>query len=519
MNTNFDVLICGMGPTGATLAGLLGQRGVRVAVFDRLPDLYPLPRAIGLDHEAMRIMQELGVAERIAPYIADYRPSVYLGMDGQMIKRLDTLPPPHPLSWSPNYVFNQPAFERTLRARLQELDTVEAHVEAEVTDSGQDDTQVWLQVRLKGHATPVRFTGQYLVACDGGSSPIRKRLGILLEDLGFDEPWLVVDAEVPDGKLQELPQTMVQYCEAARPATFVVGPGNHRRWEIMLEPGESTDADFPDEKLWPLLSRWIRPGEARLMRRAAYRFHGLLARAWRQGRTFLAGDAAHMTPPFMAQGMVQGLRDAHNLAWKLDRVLHGRSPDRLLDTYFEERSPHVRQTTLAAMDLGRVICERDPAKARARDAALLAEQGAEVKTTYRQQMIPGLTGGAIAAATPAAGTVFPQPLVRCEAGTTRLDDLAGNDFLVVVDGFLPGPLRPDYLTLAARIGARIIELAPPHGGQDTLQITERDTLLRDWFRAQAASVAVVRPDRYTFGTARTLDEGLNLLKDCEDAVE
>lgn len=519
MVTSFDVLICGLGPVGATLAGLLGQRGLRVAAFDRLPDLYPLPRAIGLDHEAMRIVQELGVSERMADYIADYMPSVYLGMDGKPIKRLDTIPQPHPLAWAPNYVFNQPAFERVIRARLLELPTIQTFLETEVVDSGQDDTQAWVQARLKGQSEPVRFTGQYLVACDGGSSPIRKRVGIQLEDLGFDEPWLVVDAVVPEEKLKDLPQTMVQYCEAERPATFVVGPGNHRRWEIMLEPGESTDAEFPDEQLWPLLERWIKPGEAQLMRRAAYRFHGLVARAWRQGRILLAGDAAHMTPPFMAQGMVQGLRDTHNLAWKLDRVLQGKSSHRLLDTYFEERSPHVKQTTLAAMALGRVICERNADKARARDVALREEQGGEVKTAYRQQMIPGLGAGLVAQATPAAGVMFPQPRVACGTRSGRMDDLVGGQgALIVVNGALPESVRTDYLSLAADLDARIVELAPSRGDGEILQITEKDALLSGWFGAHGATIAVVRPDRYTYGTAGSWAEGLELLKKFKEAL-
>lgn len=518
MVTDFDVLISGLGPTGATLAGLLGQRGLRVAVFDRLPDLYPLPRAIGLDHEAMRIVQELGVSGRMAGHIADYRPSEYLGMDGKLIKRLDVMPEPHPLAWAPNYVFDQPAFERVIRERLTELATVRTFLEAEVLDSGQDDSRAWAKVKLKEQAEPVRFTGQYLVACDGGSSPIRKRAGIQLEDLGFDEPWLVVDAMVPDEKLRELPQTQVQYCEAQRPSTFVVGPGNHRRWEIMLEPGESADGEFPDAQLWPLLERWIKPGEAHLMRRAAYRFHGLVARAWRKGRILLAGDAAHMTPPFMAQGMVQGLRDAHNLAWKLERVLEGQSSDRLLDTYFDERCPHVRQTTLTAMELGRVICERDPEKARARDAALRAQQGGVVKTAYRQQMIPSLAGGLIAQGASAAGTMFPQPWIVCEDFVGRMDDLLGSRTLVVLDGDLPDELRDAYLALAARVGARVVAFVTTSARGEILRVTEKGSLLKDWFRAQGARVAVVRPDRYTYGAGGSWTEGLGLLESLARAL-
>ena len=342
----FDVIIAGLGPTGATLAGLLGQSGMRVAILDRLPDLYPLPRAIGLDQESMRIVQQLSVSDKMSPHIAPYRPSEYLGMDGQLIKRLDTLPEPHMLGWAPNYVFDQPGFEKVLRARLADLPNVQVFLEAEIQATGQDSACAWADVLLRGQTASTRLSADYLVACDGGSSPIRKRLGISLEDLNFDEPWLVVDAIVPDEKLALLPQTQVQYCEAARPCTFVVGPGNHRRWEIMLLEGDSLSPEFPEEELWPLLSRWLKPGEAKIWRAASYRFHGLVANAWRRERIFLAGDAAHMTPPFMAQGMVSGMRDAHNLAWKLTRVLQGRSPQSLLDTYMQERRPHVRQTIL-----------------------------------------------------------------------------------------------------------------------------------------------------------------------------
>ena len=210
-------------------------------------------------------------------------------------------------------------------------------------------------------------------------------------------------------QLAELPQTQVQYCEPERPCTFVVGPGNHRRWEVMLKPGDSLSADFPAEELWPLLARWVKPGEVKLWRAAAYRFHGLVAERWRSGRILLAGDSAHMTPPFMAQGMVQGIRDAQNLAWKLTRVLEAKSPGALLDSYGTERTPHVKATTTAAIALGRVICERDPERAKARDAKLLAEHDGEIRTTIRQNMIPDIACGIIAHDSPGAGSLFPQP--------------------------------------------------------------------------------------------------------------
>jgi 3-(3-hydroxy-phenyl)propionate hydroxylase len=515
----FDVIIVGLGPTGATLAGLLGQAGVKVAVFDRLPDLYPLPRAIGLDQEAMRIVQELGLGERMAPHIAAYRPSEYRGMDGQLIKRLDTLPEPHLLGWAPNYVFDQPAFERVLRNRLAELPSVRVFLQAEVDATGQDPNAAWADVRLADQPAVTRFSARYLVACDGGASPTRKRLGIDLEDLQFDEPWLVVDTIVTDEVAARLPQTQVQYCEAARPSTFVVGPGNHRRWEIMLLDGDSLSPEFPEDELWPLLARWIRPGEAQLWRAAAYRFHGLVAKAWRRDRTMLAGDSAHMTPPFMAQGMVGGMRDAHNLAWKLARVLHGLSAPTLLDSYEVERRPHVTQTIVTAMGLGRIICERDPERATERDARLRAQHGGEVKTEFRQNMIPNLENGIRAAAGPLSGALFPQPCVQALGFSGRLDDLTGARTRVVVRGRLPDPDKARYLGAIAPLNGVLVELGEPGSlSGPYLQVQEALPLLGPWMDQHRSCAVVVRPDHYVYGAASCHDDALRLIHDFEAAL-
>ncbi|MBP8019162.1 MAG: bifunctional 3-(3-hydroxy-phenyl)propionate/3-hydroxycinnamic acid hydroxylase [Hylemonella sp.] len=519
-----DVIIVGMGPTGATLAGLLGQVGVSVAIFDKLPNLYPLPRALGLDHETMRIVQELGIAEQVAPHIADYRPSEYLGMDGQLIKRLDTMPEPHLLGWAPNYVFEQPAFERVLRARLSELPMVQMHCEADVLGTGQTEGdagvgQVWADVTLAGSTAPVRFTANYLIACDGGSSSIRKRLGIELEDLNFDEPWLVVDAIVPDEKLADLPQTQVQYCEAARPSTFVVGTGNHRRWEVMLLPGDSLSPEYPEEELWPLLSRWIKPGEARLWRAATYRFHGLVAREWRRGRILLAGDAAHMTPPFMAQGMVSGMRDAHNLAWKLTRVIKRESSPALLDTYAEERHPHVTTTILNAMGLGRIICERDPARAIERDKALRAAHGGQVKTEYRQNMIPSLKGGILEKSSMAAGDILAQPFVVAGQFSGRLDDLTGARVRVIAIGELMPQDLEAYTALLAPLGGVLVHLNAKTPSHDAIACTEEKPLLAPWLTSRGLCAVIARPDHYIYGTATTHRDGQQLLVKLRSALD
>ena len=505
-----DVLIVGLGPTGATAAALLGVRGLNVQVYDRLPDLYPLPRAIGLDHEVMRVMQELGIAERMLSHVAPYMPSEYHGMRSQVIKRLDAAPPPYRTGWAPNWVFDQPKFEHLLRARLREMPRVRVELRTEVISVGQEGDHVWADVHTSAGRVR-RVTARYLLGCDGGASPIRKALDIELEDLGFDEPWLVVDVIVSDETAKRLPRTQVQYCEAARPCTFVVGPGNHRRWEIMLLPGDTLSPEFPEAELWPLLSRWIRPDEGRLWRAAMYRFHGLIAYEWRCGRILLAGDSAHMTPPFMGQGMVQGIRDAQNLSWKLARVIRGTSSDSLLDSYQIERRPHVETTTRTAISLGREICERDPDRARARDQLLLARQGGVVRTTIRQDMIPGLRNGLIASDAAGAGVIFPQPIVRVAATGRRtlLDDLTGARVRVVtVSAPNPADLSDFERRLRPLEGCFVVLAQHDTNVQVDVAGAEAEGCLVAWLKSLGVTYAIVRPDHYVYATAATASQAL-----------
>jgi 3-(3-hydroxy-phenyl)propionate hydroxylase len=498
-----DVVVVGLGPTGTALAGMLGQRGLTVAAFDRLADLYPSPRAIGFDHDFMRVMQELGIADLVLPHTAPYRPSEYRGVDGRLIKRLDAAPPPHRLGWTPNYVFDQPSVERVLRDRLAEISGVEVRLSAEVTAVDEVVDGVVVAVAL-ADGSIAEVHAQYVVACDGGSSPIRKRLGIALDDLDFDEHWLVVDATVNDDVLERLPQTQVQYCEPARPSSFVIGPGRHRRWELMLLPGDSLSEDFPEDELWPLLARWIKPGDGTLRRAAAYRFHGLVAQRWRDGRILLAGDSAHMTPPFMAQGMVQGIRDAQNLAWKLRLVICGEALPTLLDTYGAERSPHVRATTALAIGLGRVICERDHAAAVERDRRLIAECGGSVQTTVRQSMLPPLDRGLLANGSPGAGEICPQPTVTVDGRSVLLDDLTGARVRVVVTDRADRDEVHTLATAAAQIDGIVVVLTSgPGTTRDPAHIVvdETEPLIADWLSTLGSVGAIVRPDHVVFGTA------------------
>jgi 3-(3-hydroxy-phenyl)propionate hydroxylase len=499
MSADYDVAIVGFGPSGAVAAGLLGQAGLRVFVCDRAKDVYDKPRAIALDHEIMRVFQQLDVAEAVAPWVAPFTPSEYYGLDGQLIKRLTALEPPHPQGYTPSLVFTQPPVEMALRQKVQALPTVDVALEWSVNGLAQDGACVTLS--LSGEGDLLRsVTARYAIACDGASSTVRGLLGIELDDLVFDEPWLVVDVLVNEKGLAKLPKVSVQYCEPERPCTFVIGPKNHRRWEISLGPDDDPAEEATPQGAWRLLSRWLTPEDGTLWRQASYRFHALVAKEWRRGRVFLAGDAAHQQPPFLGQGMCQGVRDVANLAWKLRAVLRGEGGDALLNSYGLERSRHVRDLTGRIKAIGAVICERDPALARARDSRLVREAGGAIRDEPRQNILPRLEVGLLAdGAHPAVGTLFPQPWIRKEDGQVRLDTVVGTGWRVVLDGNFPA-WEPDARDLD-RIAATVVRI-----GGEAATLVEVEDVTASWFRRHETRAAIVRPDHYVYGVANTPDD-------------
>ncbi len=500
----YDVAIVGYGPAGQVAAGLLGQRGLKVYVCERLPDVYEIPRAIALDHEIMRVFQQLGVVEAIAPYTEPFTNSEYLGVDGQLIRRMTMVAPPYPQGYTPSLVFTQPPVERVLRARVAQMPNVHVELGVEMNALTQDHEGVALQIESGGERRTVR--ARYAIACDGGSSGVRAQLGIGMHDLDFDEPWLVVDVLVNAKGLAKLPKVSVQYCEPHRPCTLVVGPKNHRRWEISILPGEDPKQIATPAQTWKLLSRWLSPEDGTLWRQASYRFHALVASEWRRGRVFLAGDAAHMQPPFLGQGMCQAVRDVANLSWKLAAVLQGEAEGdagaMLLDSYGAERRAHVRELTSRIKGVGAVICERDPAKARARDARLLAECGGRVQDTPRQDILPRLECGLLSAVPGAArGTLFPQPWLHGGAGQPRrMDDVAGHGWRLVL---APGVAEPD---IAPMPGLAVVAL----GGAD-----DAEGVATAWFQRHECAAALVRPDHYVYGVAGSAAGAAAL---CEEAA-
>jgi 3-(3-hydroxy-phenyl)propionate hydroxylase len=405
------------------------------------------------------------------------------------------MPPPFPLGWTPTATFVQPEFETALRKKFSEYGNADVLLSTQAVDIAQDDAGVMLTV--KDASGERSFRSRYLVGCDGANSFVRKKLDIAFDDLAFDEWWMVVDAL--DHHATERPQKCFQYCWPSRPGTFLPGPGALRRWEIKILPGEDPATFGQPDNVTKVLTAFTDPSKLEIWRSAVYRFHALLAQSWQDRRILLMGDAVHQTPPFLGQGLSAGVRDAVNLAWKMALVLRGDAAPSVLETYAEERKPHVSKIVTLAKEFGLIIGELDLVAAEARDRKLRAELQSGQAQTNRQKFIPDLTGGLIAKGAPAAGTLFPQPDVMTESGPARLDDTLAPEFAIAVASpDVLTALMPESLAIWNRLHGQLVV------------VKETESLFADWLDQNGIVAAVVRPDRTVFGGARAGDE-LNAL--------
>lgn len=465
-----DVAVIGFGPAGAALAGLCARRGLDVVVLERDTEIFPLPRAVQIDHEGMRILQELGCADEILAGSILNDGISFLTADRRTLLSA-TVPPMTPTGWPSSVFFHQPTFESILR---RTVGASGAHIRlgAEVTAVDQDAHRA--DVHLSDGGT---VRSRYVVGCDGARSMTRSVIGTGLDDTGFEESWLVVDLLLT-GEAPDLPDRCLQVCDPSRPHTVVPMPPPRFRFEFMLLAGESEAEIRQDHVIDSLMSAWVDPGLAVVERSAVYTFHGLVASTWRDRRILLAGDAAHQTPPFLGQGMCAGLRDVANLAWKLDAVVAGTSPDTLLDTYEVERKPHATSVIQAAVEFGKLICVTDAEEARRRDEALLADSPGEMEAP---DIIPALGEGP--AIGPGGGRLSRQPRVL----GALLDDRVGPAFALCTARPL-GPASEDASWWSTR-GVLLDAVSTP--------VVEE--LL------EGAEACVVRPDRYVM-VAGTVDE-------------
>jgi flavoprotein hydroxylase len=504
--TDADILLVGYGPVGQVLSLLLAQRGWRVTVVEQRPESFRMPRAVTFDGHAARIIAAAGAADVIPSVGEPSTDYVVENGAGQALLRI-ALRAAGRHGWPESTSMYQPGLETALAAR----------------GAGQPGLQVLRGHRVVGLAehgplvevATVRTPGgpertlraRWVVGCDGANSFVRAHLGTTLSDFGFSADWMACD--VTPFRPSDFPPSNLQVADPLRPRVAVSSGHGHRRWEFMRL------RDEPPARFGTVASAWRRlalfgvtPANARLDRHAVYTVTACCADRWRSGRIMIAGDAAHQMPPFAGQGLCSGIRDAANLAWKLDMVLADRQDQALLDTYECERKANAGQAIRLSVWLGNLICITDEAAAAGRDAAMLSSAGrsrpdsAELPDDLAGGLVYTGTGGRPAGF---SGSLLPQARVSCEGKTGWFDEMAGPGFVLLAREDPTALLDPDLRAFLLSLGTRFIQVIPAGGsaaGPGYRAFADAGAVYLPWLQSMRALGVLVRPDFYLFGIGR-----------------
>ena len=489
--TSHPVVIVGAGPTGVTAATLLAQYGIDCLVLDRWTNVYPQPRAVHLDDEIHRILARLGIADEFAAISRPARGLRLLNPTMGVLAEFQRDSAASVHGFPQANMFDQPELEALLRANLKRYPGAQLIGDVEVTDIVERaNGTVGLTFVNRTDASEHIVEADYVLGCDGANSIVRARIGSAMQDLNFNQRWLVVDMAT-DADLNQW-DGVHQVCDPVRAGTYMRIGGSRYRWEFRLLDGETADDFGTVEALRPLITPWtsgVDDGDLELIRVTEYTFKAQIADHWRRGNVFLLGDAAHLTPPFIGQGMGAGVRDAMNLAWKLAGVIAGDLPAAVLDSYEQERKPHTRHMIRLALSVGWAMT------AGGRFGNLMRRL-----VVTRAQRIPGLRSKILDSRTPAlhrsalshrsrgprqlAGTLSPNPVL---ADGRRLDSVLGNGFALIT----ARPASFAQRTVAEEVGASV-------------HVAEAGGELADWLSRGRAEAAIIRPDRTVMCTGRDL---------------
>ncbi|BBY56612.1 bifunctional 3-(3-hydroxy-phenyl)propionate/3-hydroxycinnamic acid hydroxylase [Mycobacterium koreense] len=483
------VVIVGGGPTGITAATMLAQYGVDTVVLDRWQQVYPQPRAVHLDDEIHRALSWIGVGEEFAAISRPARGLRLLDRNHDVLAEFPREATAGRNGFPAANMFDQPDLEALLRRNLSRFPHARFRGDTEVHDVAVDPggkIRITASDRASGRGSTI--TADYVLGCDGANSLVRSAIGSTMRNLRFAQRWLVADI-VTTGDLRQW-DGVHQVCDPQRAGTYMRIGETRYRWEFALSPEESVDDFASLSALQPLIAPWVRDvdnADLQLLRIAEYTFRAQIATCWRSGNIFLLGDAAHLTPPFIGQGMGAGLRDAMNLAWKLAGVHHGDLPATVLDTYQQERKPHARHMIALALNVGRAMTAG-------------GDTGAAMRRVIvpRLHLIPGLRSKIVDSETPGlhssplvqrsltsrriAGRLCPNPLLPTGH---RLDEELGGGFGLLTTVML----TPAQQAVVEELGARSVYAAPR-------------TELARWLRRGRATAAVIRPDRTVMRAGR-----------------
>ncbi|MEH6868453.1 bifunctional 3-(3-hydroxy-phenyl)propionate/3-hydroxycinnamic acid hydroxylase MhpA [Priestia megaterium] len=513
MKQKFDVTIVGQGPVGSMLAILLGKKGYRVGVFERWPNFYPLPRAIIYDSEIARMLRIVCDHEKLEQISENiYDKYQWKNASGEVLLTLER--PEKGASGLPNFnFFNQPDLEKILDEACRNIPSVEIFRGYEAVDIFEQEDSVELIVENES-GEQRSFSSTYLVGCDGANSIVRKKLDTAFTDIGSEYTWLVVDIIPHDNRKME--PSFWQLCNPERPTTILPGGPGRRRWEFMALPGENPDELNTEETTWELLKPWgYTKDNCELVRHAVYTFRGAWAETWRRGRVMIAGDAAHLTPPFLGQGLGSGFRDVWNLAWKLDLVLQNKSMEDILEYYTEERNPNVQSYIHMGVELSKMICITDPMEAAKRDEAFLSGNVDSFPD------FPHLTTGILYNYSDQpdclTGRLSVQGVVKRDGKIGLLDDLIGTGWTVLSVNKNPKSyLSSEQIQFLESIGTHFVEIT--NNPTNINSYYDVNGTYEEYFNSNQIEVVIARPDFYVFGAASRVEDLSQMVESLQKQV-
>lgn len=528
-----DVAVVGYGPVGEMAAALLGMYGVRTMVLEKDKDPHDEPRASTIDDEVMRIFQLAGLAAEMLPDMMPTKAVRWVAANGDVLAEIPFEPGAVSIyGYATEIHFWQPRLEEVLRKAGGRFEDVSVKLGYEALGFDQDADGITLTARNTDTGETSSIRAQYVIACDGGRSPMRHLAEIQAVGSTNEHPWLVIDAEVKE-PLENLDALQLDV-NPQRPSVNYPMPLGHHRWEFMVMPGEDREAMQQEEMVNKLVSKYTDPAKIAILRKAVYVFHQRIAERWREGRLIFAGDAAHMMPPFLGQGLGAGVRDAANLCWKLAMVVKGTADPHVLDTYEAERRPHVEAMSEVSARNGQVIQTTNPAVAFLRDSVFKTLNRIPAAHEYITHMdfkpVPVYEEGLFGKDDKgkhhsAAGALFIQPHVETTTGQrVLLDEVLGPGFGVLTVG--PEVAHDDAHSVRSRnfwasLNTRFVQVLPAGASADSGTTSPPDTetvidvsaKIHNWLEEQGGQMVVIRPDRYVFGVFQA-----NALAEAEERI-
>jgi 3-(3-hydroxy-phenyl)propionate hydroxylase len=504
--TDVDVVVVGAGPVGLTLANIVGLQGVRTLVVEERDTLIDYPRGVGLDDEALRTFQSIGLVEAILPHTVPNQ--ILRFFDAKRRLLAEMAPPDARFGWPKRNGFVQPMVDAELLRGLDRFEHVEVAWGRRMESCSKTADGVTVELSGDGNSSTVR--ARYMVGCDGGRSNTRRLMGVSFDGTTSPTRWLVVDlANDPLGH----PNSEVG-ADPARPYVSISIAHGIRRFEFMIHGDESDEQAEDPAFVRRMLAQLVpHPDRVDVIRHRVYTHHSRIAGGFRSGRLLLAGDAAHLMPVWQGQGYNSGIRDAANLGWKLAAVVNGQAEDALLDTYDVERRKHARAMIDLSTLVGRVISPTNHRVAALRDRVIRAASVVPTLKRYVLEMrfkpMPRYEQGAVVHAEPRSqtspvGTLFVQPRVDTrEQQNVLLDDVLGPWFAVLCWSNNPRALLGDEVFGRWKaLGAKFFVVRPMtqlhwtgHDDPDVVIVGDRAGGLKAWFDAHTESVLFLRPDR------------------------